>query len=81
MSLKAKRPRFQVGDEVWINPQESECQPFRALICGVKCDWNGLGFDDPEYSVVEIFEKFKREEYSCPSDGWTENMLFCYYPR
>ena len=71
---KVKKTRFNVGDRVWINPQESEYGPFEAVI--FKVEYNKFS-NIIEYGIYELIS----DKLEYPSDGWTEEMLSICYPR
>lgn len=80
---KIKKTRYNVGDRVWVNPQESEYGPFEAVIFKVERPFRNGYIGEPEYGILEIIGNtlYGEEKLANPSDSWPENMLSLSYPR
>lgn len=80
--IKFPKPKFQIGDKVWVNANELGVAPFEATVYEVRFNPRYLyGSTISSRRAGLEYSLFEDEEYKVTSDGWTEDMLSISYPR
>ena len=74
--IKVPRSLYQLGDKVWVNPQEYEIAPFEAIIFEVRYNRHTAPQNAIEYALIEL----NGDKEVGGSDGWPENMISTSYP-